>query len=170
MRPGRVIGEPAVVEAFRVVFIGCHEVPALVPDLDPGVVAALVPPQRRADRAGRYPDGATGIDENDGQAGAGRPALFDGFLRRLVRAFPLGVVVGVDEIEKIAVEDLCCFGGGLRVLHQRCGLCHEIGAPRIARLVEHGVGQDVVEEDFLRHLLRPREFGARFHGEVEVLC
>ena len=115
-----LIDKPAAIEAFRVVFIRTGEVPTLVPVFYPGVVAALVPPQRSADSAGGNTDSAAGIDEDDGEAGAGCLALFDGFFRRLVRAFPLRVIVGFYQFEKITIEDLRCLGGSFRVLHKQC--------------------------------------------------
>src|SRR5690606_28696676 len=41
-------------------------------------------------------------------------------------------------------------------------------APRIARFVEHGVGQHVVQEELLGHRGGPRELRACREGEVEV--
>ena len=109
--------EPAMVKAFRVVFIRTHEMPALIPNLDPSVIAALVPPHRRANGTGGDADGAADIDKDDGKAGACGFTLLDRFFRRLVRALPICVIVSLNKFEEIAVKDLRCFGGGLGILH-----------------------------------------------------
>src|SRR5690606_381593 len=90
-------------------------------------------------------------------------------LRALVRAFPAGVVVDVDDIEDLAVQRLCCLRSRLRLLYDGCRLLEEEGTPKVARLVEHGVGQYVVEEDLLGHFFRPRKLLAGFQREAEVL-
>ncbi|MFM1943826.1 MAG: hypothetical protein RI897_2808 [Verrucomicrobiota bacterium] len=104
---GCIAGEPAVVEAFGVVFIGTGEVPgAVVVDFDPGMVAAHIGPEGCADGAGGDTDGAAGIDEDDGEAGAGGFAGGLGFLEGLVGAFTAGVVVDLDLVEEVLVEGL----------------------------------------------------------------
>ena len=77
--------------------------------------------------------------------------------------------MGVDQLEEIPVEDLRGFRSGFRILHHRCRLFQKIGAPWIAGLVEHGVREHIVEENFFRHVLRPGKGGACLEGEVEIL-
>ena len=168
-RLGGVCCEPASVEPFGVVFVGSGEVPVAVPDFDPSVVAAAVGPHRGANGAGGDADSAADIGEDDRKPGAGGHALLDGLLGALVGALALGVVVGVDELEELLVEDLGGLGGGGGVLDQRRGFREEIGAPGVARFVEDGVGEDVVEKDVFGHLLGPGEGFAGLQGEVEVL-
>ena len=65
MRLRGVIGEPTVIQTLVGEFVRSGELPFLIPYLDPGVIAAFIPPHRRADRARRDADGAAGIHEND---------------------------------------------------------------------------------------------------------
>ncbi|NCP31153.1 MAG: hypothetical protein COZ06_11705 [Armatimonadetes bacterium CG_4_10_14_3_um_filter_66_18] len=60
VRLGGVGGKPAFVELLG--FGGAEEVPAVVPDLDPGVVAALAGPRGDADEASGEAAGAAGVD------------------------------------------------------------------------------------------------------------
>ncbi len=94
--------------------------------------------------------------------------MIDGFFWRLIGAFSLGVVVAVDEFEKIAVEDLRGFRCGLRVLDERRCLFEEIGAPWVAWFIENRVGEDVVEENVLRDIFRSWEGFTCPEGETEV--
>ena len=142
--------------------------PAAVPDLDPGMIAAFVRPQRRPHRPRRDADRAAGIDEDDGKPGAGRHAERLRFARALVRALAAGVVVDPVCLEELPVQRLRRLAGRLRFLHHRPRPLQEILPPRLARLVEDRVGQHVVVEDILRHRLRPRELLAGLECQIEI--
>ena len=78
-------GKPPAVQTLGVVLIGAKEAPPLaIVNFHPSVVAPLVVPIGHARGAGRDPDTAAGIDQQDRQAGAGGHALFDGFAGALV--------------------------------------------------------------------------------------
>jgi hypothetical protein len=47
--------EPAAIETLGVIFVGAREMPVAVPDLDPGVVAALIGPHGRCRRRAGMP-------------------------------------------------------------------------------------------------------------------
>ena len=55
-----------MVEALAAGFGSSDEVPAFVPDLDPGVIAILVGPVGNTSQASGNTDGPTGVCEQDG--------------------------------------------------------------------------------------------------------
>ena len=166
LRLGRIVGEPSTIEAIRIVFVGTEEMPVAVPDLHPSVVAPAVSQQRSADGARRNPDRAAGVHQDDREPGASGATGLDRFTGALVRRFAAGVVVDVDQLEKLAVENLRGFACRLRVLHEWSSSFKEIRPPGLPGFIEDGVGQHVVEEDFLGDLIRPRELGAGIEREV----
>ena len=133
------------------------------------MIAAIVRPQRRSSDARCDTHRATGIDENDRQAGAGRPALLDGLSRTLVGPLAAGVVVDVDEVKDLAVERLRRLGGGRCLGHDVAAFLVKVRPPTLARLVEAGVRQHIVEKQLLGQPGAPRELLARLHRQVEVL-
>ena len=160
--------EPTAVETRGIVLVGAGEEPAAVPDLDPRVVAAQVAPHRRADGARGDTDGATRFDEHDREAGARRFAACARLGERLVRAFAAGVIVQLEFVEEFFVQRSSGFARGRGAGDDRARELEQLGAPRVARLVEDGVGQDVVQEELLGHRGGPRELRARREREVEV--
>lgn len=80
IRFGGVFGEPGMIEALRIVFIGSREMPAMVPNLHPSMIAAFVPPHRRAGGACGNSNGTADINQDDRKPRASGFALGDGFL------------------------------------------------------------------------------------------
>ena len=68
------------------------------------MIATFVRPQRRPRDARCDTHRATGIDEDDGQTGARRPALRNRLSRTLIGPLPAGVVVDIDEVKELAVD------------------------------------------------------------------
>ena len=115
-------------------------------NLHPRVVAALVVPIGNARRSGRHADTAAGIDQQNGQSGAGGHALFDGFAGALVGGATFGVVVHIDQVEESSVQGLCGFGRSGAVGHQWRAALKEVGPPRLAAFIEDRIRQDVIHE------------------------
>ena len=164
-----VADEPSPIQPGRVVFVSPREMPVTVPDLHPGVVAPLVGPHRGAHGAGRDAHRAAGLDQDDGEPRAGGFSQGLGLLEALVGALASGVVVDVHELEELAVQGLGRLAGGAGVLHQVAGHRHQFRPPRVPGLVEDGIGQHVVQEQGLGHLLGPRELLPGPESQVEVL-
>ena len=143
--------------------------PVTVPDLNPGVIAALVEPQRRRDHARRNAHRATRIDQQDGQPRAGGQAGLHRFQRTLIRPAALRGVTHARELEEFLVQALRCLGGRLAIRDQRRGEVVKFPPPRVARFINRGVGQNVVEENLLRHAFAPRRPGERLVSQRKIL-
>ena len=175
-RIGRIVGhglgsiaiEPAAIEAIGAGFGGTGEMPVAIPNLDPCVVAAFVSPEGGAGDAGGNADAAAGVGEDDGQPGATGQTLLDGFLGTLVSPLALGAVFYVDLLVERAIDRLDGFGGGFAVFDDGSALVMKLGAPRVAWLVELGVGQHAIEKQRLGYLLGPRVGIAGLHGQPQV--
>src|SRR5262249_18323357 len=89
LRLSGFVHKPAAVEAVLVWFAGAREMPALVPDFDPRMIAALVDPAWRAHKPGGNRHAPASIAQQDRQAGTRRLSLGDRFLRALMRFLAL---------------------------------------------------------------------------------
>ena len=131
----------------RGVLEGAEGVPvALAPDLDPGVVAGLVAPAA-TDHAGGDADAAAGVDQEDGEAGAGGHADAHGVEGVLVGLVALGGVDDVDALPDAAVEAHGGLEGRLGAGRERLGDGAEDGEPVDGGLAEGGQGGDILAEE-----------------------
>src|ERR1051325_11994204 len=100
---GGVANKPGAVKAGRIVFVGASEMPLAVPNFGPGMIAAFVGRHGRAGAARGNADGATGINQNDGETSAGGATNRDRFFWALIRTFARGVVVNLHQFEDFFV-------------------------------------------------------------------
>src|SRR5262249_39158322 len=87
----------------------------------------------------------------------------------LIGPIALRGVLDLELAEQGGVERLGGLGDGLAILDDRHAQLHHFLPPRLARLGDAGVRQDIVWEKRLRDLLAPRHPGAGLVGEVEIL-
>src|SRR5690349_20151056 len=113
-----VAHEPAAIQALGVRLTGAGEVPALVPDLDPGGIARLVHPAR-ASQASRHTYGPAGVAEDDRQPGTRRLALEDRLLGTLVGRLPLRRIADLQLGKDLGIELQGRLGGCLAGFHER---------------------------------------------------
>ena len=151
-------GEPSTIQFVAGRLGSAGEVPAVVPDLDPGVIPALVRPQRRAHKPRRHSDRPTGVDQNHAQPGAGSQPRLDRFLRALIGLASLGRVTHLELGKDLLIQDRRRLAGRLDVFDQRAEFFAELFAPFIPSLVDVGIRQNVIEKHFLRHGLLPGRF------------
>ena len=89
-RLGGVVGKPAAIQTGGIGFRRASEVPAVVPNFHPGVIAPLVKPQRCGRDTSGNTDGPAGIDQQNRKPRAGGDPAFEGFERTLVGATAFG--------------------------------------------------------------------------------
>ncbi|MEY3174407.1 MAG: hypothetical protein RLZZ436_2321 [Planctomycetota bacterium] len=165
---GGSVDEPSLVKLVAGGFAGSGKVPALIPDFDPGVVAAVVGPEWCTDESRGDTDGAAGVDQQDGESCAGSESGFDTFEGALVGSAALCGVFHVDEWEHLLIEDCGSFGGGFAVLNQWGKLFDEACAPAVTSFTDAGVGQQGVVNDVFRDVLCPGAFAECLPCEATI--
>ncbi len=148
--------KPGMVESLWVRFSRPGEMPAAVPNLNPAMVPAIIHPHRRSRYTGGHPDGSACVNQQNRQPAARGHAAFHGFERALNCLLALGRIADVDQREELLVKALRGFGRRFAVRDQRQAFFTKCVVPRVARFTDTGVGENFVEEDFVRHLVMPR--------------
>src|SRR5690606_41101927 len=81
-----------------------RKMPAIVPLLDPAMIAAAIGRERRADKSSGNADRAACVDQQDGKTGARGQSRVDGFVVTLVGAIAARRVANVQDVEDLLVE------------------------------------------------------------------
>ena len=163
-----VVFEPPAVEAFWIGFRRAGEMPVAVPDFYPRVIPTQIRPERRADDPRWNANRPARVDQQNRQARAGGETVLHRFERALIGLRTPGGVTNVDELEQFLVEPLRGFGGRLAIRDQWRAFLAKQFAPVVALLVHARVRKNVVEKNFLRHLITPRRFRKSFVGERDI--
>ena len=148
--------EPSLVELIATGFCSSGKVPGIVPDFDPGMVTAVVRPQRSADEPCGNCKGSACVDQEDGKSRAGGQPRLHRFVRALIRLGSLGRVLHLDQGKQFLVDHR----GGL----SRCRCTFDqwsesfakVLAPGVSSFVDIHIRKDVVEENLLGNLVLPR--------------
>ena len=148
--------EPSLVELIATGFCRSGKVPGIVPDFNPGMVAAVVRPQRSADEPCGNCKGSASVDQEDGKSSAGSQPRLQRFVRALIRLGSLGRVLHLDQGKQFLVDHR----GGL----SRCRCTFDqwgesfakVLAPGVSSFVDIHIWKYVVEENLLGNLVLPR--------------
>ena len=146
-----------------------REMPALIPDLNPRMIATPVRPERCSHKSRRNSHSPAGIHQQNRQTSAGCQAGFHTLQWTLVRFFSSGGITHIDHREHLIVQQGRSFRRRLRVLHQRCKLFQKLRTPAITSLIHTGVRQQTVKDNLFRKCGCPGRLSQNRPGQSTVL-
>ena len=156
LRAGRTINEPPLIELITGRLRRTSELPTLIPDFHPRVVAALVGPQGRAHKAGWHTHSAAGINQQDRQTRTRSEATLERLKGTLIGLLALRRVLDAGLGPQRLVESHRSLAWRARPFHHRPAQLAQAHTPRITLFVDIRVRQDRVEEELAINRAAPR--------------